>query len=147
MLFILRLTNGDCIVTAALDEQAARDSAMKLCREDAAEVVSVRPINRFAVQFSPTDEGSLELIRWEDATLDDILAGEYPLLEEAYRRANAEPFARLSDHDEPILAHLKTEYERNTKIIREGLRLERGRFIHDRVPAASTGSKKAGAHT
>jgi len=40
---------------------------------------------------------------WDDATLDDILESEYPQLNEAYRRANAEPFLKASDPKEPVL--------------------------------------------
>jgi hypothetical protein len=128
MLYILRLANGDSVVAMAADESAAREMAKRLSQEAAAEVVAMRPLDGFAVQFSPTEDGSLQVAHWDDATLDNILASEYPCLSEAYHRANAEPFQKASDSEEPILSHLKSEQERNTEIIRGGLRLELERF-------------------
>jgi len=148
MLFILRLTNGDCVITMAADEQGARAAATKLSANDRTQVASVRPFGRLAVQFSPTEDGSLEVTRWDDATLDDILKSEYPLLNEAFRRANAEPFARATDPEEPILSHLRAAHQRNTEIIRQGLQLERERFSKETVPVKrSTKSKTSPAHT
>ncbi len=128
MLYILRLTNGDCVAAMAADERSARETAMKLRLEESAEVATVRRLDRFAVQFSPTEDGSLEVAHWDDAVLDGILASEYPLLYEAYRRANAEPLFQASNPEEPILSDLEVAYERNTGIIRQGLRLEQRRF-------------------
>jgi hypothetical protein len=142
MMFILRLTNGDCVVTMAADERSARETARRLNRseDDAAEVASVRRLDSFAVQFSPTEDGSLAVAHWYDATLDSILASEYPVLNEAYRRANAEPFLPTANPQEPALSQLKTAHNQNTEIIREGLRLERQRFSQAEV---STRSKTA----
>lgn len=142
MLFILRLTNGDSVVTTALNERDARENALKLGLENSTEIATVRPLAGFSMQLSPTDEGSLEVVHWEDCTLDDILASEYPLLEEAYRRANTEPFSKLADRDEPILAHLKAANERNKEIIREGLRLELERFSQQKVTVRSSARSK-----
>ncbi len=129
MLFILRLTNGDCIVATAADEPCARETAAKLNQDEAAAVASVRRLDTFAIRFSPTEEGSLDVAQWEDATLDSILASEYPLLNEAYRRANAMPFLQTANPQEPIFSQLKAAHERNTEIIRHGLQLERQRLL------------------
>jgi len=133
MLYILRLSNGNCVVTLADDELSARQSAEKFGREHTAEVVSVRRLDSFAVQLSPTDDGSLELAEWEDSTLDEILASEYPRLKEAYRRANAEPFSKpahsaASNSAASSLEALRNWHEANAGIIREGLQFERDRF-------------------
>ena len=136
MLYILRLTDGDCIVVLAPDEQTARQAAAKLNTDEATNVATVRPLDNFGLRFSPTEDGSLEASHWDDATLDGILASEYPALNEAYRRANAAPFAK-APAAEPILPHLKSEFERNMEIIREGLDLERRRFN----PSVRTKSK------
>lgn len=144
MLYILRLANGDCIVATAADERSAVETAKRLSQDAAAEVVAVRPLDGFAVQFSPTEDGSLEVAHWDDSTLDSILASEYPCLNEAYRRANAEPFLKPSDSEEAILSHLKSEHERNTEIIREGLRLELERFSRQQVSSKLDGDRSSG---
>lgn len=86
MLYVLRLSGGDCIVTAAEDERSALACTLKLA--DGETVMSIRPLSGFTVRFSPTDSGSLEVSSWDDFSLDDILAKEYPILNEAFRRAN-----------------------------------------------------------
>jgi len=142
MLYILRLTNGDCVLALAADEPDARQTAIKLTQDEGSEVRTVRHLEHFAVQFSPTDEGTLEVARWEDATLDGILASDYPLLYEAYCRANAEPLLKASCQEEKTMAHLQDAYDRNAEIIREGLRGERQRFGAN---AASEPSQKTKA--
>lgn len=132
MLFVLRLTNGDCVVAEEADEFAARQTANRLSSNET-QVASVRRLGRFAMQFSPTEDASLEVAHWDDAVLDDILAHEYPLLDEAYRHANAVPFAMASDPEEPILSDLKAAYEQNTEIIRQGLYRELRRLSQQNV--------------
>ncbi len=142
MLYILRLTNGECIVVLADDEMSARAITARFTSNEGAAVASVRRLEGFAVQFSPTDEGSLAVSDWDDTTLDDILTCEYPLLNEAYRRANAEPFLQSPNRHEPIFSQLRAAHERNTEIIREGLRQERQRSgqgdVSTRSKAAAT---------
>src|SRR5208282_4376175 len=140
MLYVLRLTNGDSVVVLAADERSARKIATTLNPDEAAEVDSVRRLDSFALQLSPNEEGTLEVAHWHDATLDNILVNEYPLLNDAYRRANAEPFLQAPNPHDPPLSQLKAAHERNKDIIRQGLRLERQRSSH---PEVSTKSKAA----
>jgi hypothetical protein len=140
MLYILRLTDGDCIVALASDEQSAGQAAAKLYPQHTQDIISVRPLDSFAVRFSPTEDGSLEVTHWDDATLDSILANEYPLLNEACQRANAEPFLPAANLAEPVLSQLKDAYERNTDIIREGLQQELQRYAQ---PDATVKTKAA----
>jgi hypothetical protein len=128
MLYILRLTDGDCVVTLASDEQGAREAAQKLTYDEATTVASVRPLDNFSVRFCPTEDGSLQAEEWSGCALDGILAAEYPLLYGAYCKANAIPFTQRAESDEPILMHLEAEFERNTEMIRSSLVLERQRF-------------------
>ncbi len=137
MLYLLRLTNGDCVIATAADERSARQAAMSLSLDEVAEVATVRPLSSLGIRFSPTEEGSLEVAHWDDATLDGILANEYPLLYQAYHRANAGPFMKAAVSGEPMLAEFHAAYERNTEIIREGLRRERQRFNQE-VAAGQT---------
>jgi hypothetical protein len=139
MIYILRLTNGDCVVAMAADESDARRVAMRITTlEGVPEVASVRKLDAFGVRFSPTEDGSLQVTHWDDATLDSILANEYPLLNEACQRANAEPFLPAANLAEPVLSQLKDAYERNTDIIREGLQQELQRYAHPDAAAVKT---------
>jgi hypothetical protein len=124
MLYVLRLSSGDCIVAAATDERGARDLAGALGLEPGETVASVRPLSNFAVRFSPTDSASFEVSSWDDSTLDDILINEYPMLNQALRLANSVRFMPSTDSTRPLFEQFKEAYERNTEIIREGLRKE-----------------------
>jgi len=128
MLYVLRLTNGNCIVLLASDEPSARSRAQQMDFFEQAEVASVRQIENFAVQLSPTEDGSLEIVDWDEGALDSILVNEYPVLQEAYREANARPFAKAAP-DQPVIVRLNAEFERNTEAMRDALRIERQRFM------------------
>jgi hypothetical protein len=128
MLYVLRLSTGDCILVEAPDQSIARDFALGYRLEEGESVVSVRPLPRFAARFSPNDSASLDVNSWDDATLDDILAHEYPLLNEAYRQANSTPLMEAASVNRDTLNQLKDAHEKNLEIIRRGLRLELQRF-------------------
>ena len=128
MLYVLRLSTGDSIVAAAENESSARALASTLELEDGEEIVSVRALPKFAARLSPNNGGSLEVQLWDGSTLDDILAHEYPILNEALRSANSVRFMPPTTSDKPILNQLKQAYEQNTEIIRAGLQRERGRL-------------------
>lgn len=140
MIFVVRLTNGDCVVAMAADERGARESALKLCLDDGVEVASIRPLDSFAVQFTPTEDGSFEATHWDDATLQNILAHEYPLLHEAYQQANAESLMPAAQNiDKSSLPQLRAAYQRNLEKIREGL----GRELQRPVERLESQSKAA----
>ena len=133
MLYVIRLTKGDCIIAAGRDEQAVCDLAKRLAAEDGETVVSIREIGRFGVRLSPNDEGSLEIHSFDDSTLDDVLLNEYPALNDAFREANAVPLmpharSDQSPSDQSLIAQLKQAHEQNADTIRKGLRKERQRF-------------------
>lgn len=115
MLYVLRLSTGDCVVTAAEDEHMARSLAGSLDLAHGEEIASVRPLSRFALRLSPTDAGSLDVNSWDDSTLDDMLAHEYPILNEALRSANSSRFIPRSASDKPVLDQLKQAYETSRK--------------------------------
>lgn len=139
MVYVLRLSSGDCVLADAPNERIARDLADTLGLEQDETVVEIRALPRFAVRLSPTDSGSLEVNSWDDSTLDDILTHEYPLLEEAFRRANSMRFMPAPTPTRAVLEQLKESYEQNTEIIRKGLRQELERY---RSPVLS--NRKAG---
>jgi hypothetical protein len=128
MLYVLRLSTGDCIITEAQDETCAHDFAVAYGLDDGESVVSVRPLSRFAARFSPNDSASFDVTSWDDPTLDNILACEYPLLNESFRQANSVPLMNAATAGRDILNQLKESHEQNLEIIRKGLRIELQRF-------------------
>ena len=140
MLYILRLSSGDCVLALAADEHGARQAALRLNSDSNSSIVSVRPLDDLAVQFSPTEDGSLDVTRWGDATLNGILANEYPLIEQAFRRAKAQSFQRPTSSRPASLEDLKAWHELNTQIIRKGLELERNKF--DQKPSNEKQTQK-----
>lgn len=128
MLYVLRLSSGDCIVAAAEDESGARALAGILGLQAEETIVAVRVLSGFAVRLSPTDNGTLEVDSWDDATLDDLLAHEYPLLNQALHEANSVRFMSAPDPTKPVLDQLRQAHAQNVKIIREGLQRERARL-------------------
>jgi len=141
MLYVLRLSTGDCVVAAAEDESSPSSLATSFGLQDGEEIVSVRPLPGFAVRFSPTDSGSLEVNAWDDSTLDDILVHEYPMLNEALQAANSVRFMPPATPDSPILEQLKQAHERNAEIIRAGLERELARLGSASVPETLDGGK------
>ncbi len=146
MLYILRLTTGNCIVVLASDEQNARRSASQCDSLHGESIVSIRALDEFEVKLSPTEDGSLEVAGWNDGVLNSILENEYPLLYDGYRRANAQPFA-ARDPQTPPMQHLCAEFERNTEIIREALIQECGRFAKGRSSPKEQRFTKGKQHT
>jgi hypothetical protein len=127
MLFILRLTNGNCVILLASDEQNAQQSLEQMGCEEGVNVVSIRALDHFGVHLSPTEDGSLQILSWDDSALDSILEMEYPFLQRAFQEANSRSFGQ-ADADEPSIVRLNAEFERNTEIMRRALRVERERF-------------------
>src|ERR1700722_17710033 len=113
MLYILRLTDGNCLVVLAANEHAARQIAGRMNGDSAADVVSVRRLQDFAVLLCPTEDGSLDVSQWDDTTLDNILATEYPSLNEAYRAANSQRFEKPPGAPPSNLGALNTWHEKN----------------------------------
>jgi len=138
MLYVLRLSTGDCIVAAADDESSARELAAGSGLQADEIIVTVPALSRLAVRLSPSDNGTLELDSWDDATLDDFLAHEYPLLNEALHRANSVRFMSPPDPNTSLLGQIREAHAQNVEIIREGLQRERARLS----PASMTEKRK-----
>jgi hypothetical protein len=132
MLYILRLTNGNCLVVLAANEPAARRIAGKVTLDSAGDVVTVRRLQDFAVLLCPTQDGSLDVSQWDDTTLDNVLATEYPSLNEAYRAANSQCFEKPSGAPASNLEALNSWHEKNLGIIRQGIEIERKKFNANR---------------
>ena len=127
MLYIVRMTSGDCVVVMAEDERGAGQIALQLRMDQNAEVAAIRQLDRFAVQLSPREDGSFEISHWDGETFAGILANEYPLLNEAYKRANAQPLMPERSPETSALSQLGAGYEKNNEIIRDGVRRELGK--------------------
>jgi hypothetical protein len=136
MVYVLRLANGDCIITSARDDREAREIARQIGREPGDEIVSTRRLPQFCVRLSPAESGSLDINSWEDATLDNLLANEYPVLNEALHTANRVKFMAAPESGRPLIAQLREAYEKNTEIIREGIREEQQRLMPAQPVAA-----------
>ncbi len=135
MLYVLRLTSGSCIILSAVDEHSARCKATQVDESAGERIVSLRPLDDLELKLAPTEDGGLEIAAWNDSVLHSILGNEYPLLLEAYQRANAQPFLAWKAGT-AVMEHLRTEFERNTEIIREALALETTRLArHERTGA------------
>ena len=127
MVYVLRLANGDSIITSARDDRDAMESACHLGLEAGDQVVGVRRLPHLCVRLTPADSGTLEVNCWDDATLDDILVHEYPHLNEAIHAANRVKFLPNPEPGRPVFEQLHEAYEKNTEIIREGIRQEQQR--------------------
>lgn len=136
MIFLLRLASGDCVVTSARNEAEAREQSA-LIREPGDEILSVREIPKLALRLTPSEAGTLDVERWDDATLDDILRHEYPILNEAIQNANRMSFLPSPDPSRPILEQLRVAYQENTEVIREGIRQEQQRAVPVRASKAA----------
>jgi hypothetical protein len=140
MLYVLRLSSGDCMVAASEDERSARELAGRMGLQEGETIASIRPLSRFGVRFSPTDSGSLDVNSWDDSTLDDILIHEYPILNEALQKANAMRFVPTPNREKPVLDQLRDAHEKNSEIIRKGLRQEVERLTSE--PAKQKAARK-----
>jgi|SRR5271166_163043 len=138
MLYVLRLSSGDCIVTSAADEVSARALNGTLKLEDGETIASARALSSFSVRFSPTDDASLEVNSWDDPGLNDILVNEYPLLNKAFHLANSVRFMPPPNSTKPLVEQLRDAHEQNSEILRKALRLELERLNSEQVLKQST---------
>src|SRR5215469_75477 len=142
MLFVLRLSTGDSIITVAQDEESARVRTGTLKLEEGEFVAGVRPLSSFAVRVSPSEHGDLEVHSWDAATLEDILINEYPLFNEALHAANAVRFMPSPDANRPLTEQLREAHEQNAEILRKGIQEEGTRLNPDsRLARQKTASK------
>jgi len=85
-LFILRMKNGDCLITSADDERSAVEIGKKMGLQS--ELASVRPLSHFVAQFTLTTTGQLRSTHFDSQTISE-LGVEYPILEAARASSNA----------------------------------------------------------
>ena len=84
-LFILRMKNGDCLITSADDERSAVEIGTRMGVQS--ELASVRPLTHFVAQFTLTKTGQLRSTLF-DAQTKSELGVEYPILKAARASSN-----------------------------------------------------------
>ena len=133
-IYVLRLRDGNCVVTDASNEAHARKNAEPL---GASEVVTVRELDAFVAQFVLSDEGELTATLLDKGTVADLHHHEYPML----GTANAQSYADFgaSEKDSKTEAvrfgsiarrHSQQWDERDQQIVRYAVEQERTRFAN-----------------
>ena len=122
-LFILRMKNGDCLITSANDERSAVEIGRRMGLQS--ELASVRPLAHFAAQFTLTTTGRLRSTLFDSQTMSE-LGVEYPILEAARASSNF-VVGTKGNTSEP--AHPLQEWEQQDKdLIACAVRQERQRL-------------------
>jgi hypothetical protein len=132
--YALRLRDGNCIMVDAPTEGQARKSAESL---GPAEIVTVRELKAFIVQFVLTDEGEFLGTLREKTTVTDLHEHEYPLLGVANTQSYADFGASETDSrteavlfSEAARRHADRWDTRDKQIISYAVQQERSRFSH-----------------
>lgn len=142
MLFVLRLSTGDSIITVAQDEESARLQTGSLKLEEGEFIASVRPLASLAVRVSPSEHGDLEVHSWDATTLEDILINEYPVFNEALRAANSVRFMPPPDATRPLIEELREARQKNIELLRKGMQEEAKRLSPDSMLARQKTASK-----
>lgn len=133
-IYILRLRDGNCVVTSAANENHARNNLEPLA---VSEVVTVRELNAFVAQFVLNDSGELSATLLDRKTVADLHQHEYPML----AAANTQSYADFSTSEtdskteavrfsSPARRHAQGWDERDKQIVRYAVEQERLRFAH-----------------
>ena len=69
-LFILRMKNGDCLITSASDEPSAVEIGERMGLQS--ELASVRPLTHFVAQFTLTKTGQLRSTHFDPQTMSEL---------------------------------------------------------------------------
>jgi hypothetical protein len=133
-IFVLRLRDGNCIMTDAANEEQARISVKSLA---ASEVVTARELKTFVVQFALSDEGELAGSLRDQKTLADLHDHEYPMLGAANAQSYADFGASETDSKTDAVLfnssarrHAREWGARDKEIVRYAVEQERSRFAH-----------------
>jgi hypothetical protein len=133
-IYVLRLRDGNSIVTNASDEDHARKNVQPLA---ASEIVTVRELEAFVAQFVLNDNGELTATLLDKKTIADLHQHEYPMLGTANMQSYADFGASEGDSKtEAVLfsstarRHTKDWEERDQQIVRYAVEQERLRFAN-----------------
>ena len=87
-IYVLRLRDGNCIVSSAANPSEAAERAKPLA--GSTEVATIRQLESFTAQFSLSEEGELKSVLLHQETVSDLLRHEYPMLKAARNQAYGE---------------------------------------------------------
>jgi hypothetical protein len=133
-IYVLRLRDGNCVVTNAPNEEHARKNVEPLA---ASEVVTVRELDAFVAQFVLSDNGELTATLLDEATVADLHQHEYPMLGAANAQSYADFGASEADSKTEAVRfsstarrHAQEWDERDKEIVRYAVAQERLRFAN-----------------
>ena len=132
-LYVIRLRNGNCVVTAAEHEAEAGEKARGLGSNS--EIASIRELGAFAAHFVLSDAGELTATLLDTATRAELLQHEYPMLRAAEDHSFTD-FGRSQNQNSPtdnLYSRARVSHEaqwpkRDADIIRYAVKQERLRF-------------------
>jgi hypothetical protein len=133
-IYVLRLRDGNCIVTNAPNEERARKNVEPFA---ASEIVTVRELDTFVAEFVLNDNGELTATLLDKKTIADLHQHEYPML----GTANTQSYSDfgVSEGDSKTEAvrfsstarrHAEDWNERDKQIVRYAVEQERLRFAN-----------------
>ena len=133
-IYVLRLRDGNCIVTNAPNEERARKNAEPLA---ASEIVTVRELDAFVAEFVLNDSGELTATLLDKKTIADLHQHEYPMLGTANTQSYADFGASESDSNTEAVRfssiarrHTEDWDQRDKQIVRYAVEQERLRFAN-----------------
>jgi hypothetical protein len=132
--FVLRLRDGNCIVTDAENQAEATESAKSLA---ASEVATVRKLGSFSAEFCLTNEGELIAVILDKKTISDLYQHEYPMLQAAHSHSYQDFGSSETDNktDEVLFNSAASRYlrewdKRDKEITQCAVEEERARFAN-----------------
>jgi len=133
-IYVLRLRDGNCIVTNAPNEERARKNVEPLA---ASEVVTVRELDAFVAEFVLNDDGELIATLLDKKTIADLHHHEYPMLGTANTQSYADFGVSEGDSrteavrfNSTVRRHAQDWDERDKQIVRYAVEQERLRFAN-----------------
>jgi hypothetical protein len=133
-IFVLRLRDGNCIVTNAPTEESARKNAEPLA---AGEIVTVRELDAFVAEFVLNDNGELTATLLDKKTVADLHQHEYPMLGTANTQSYADFGESEGDSKSEAVRfsstarrHTSDWDKRDKQIVRYAVEQERLRFAN-----------------
>jgi hypothetical protein len=133
-IYVLRLRDGNCIVTHAPNEERAWKNVEPLA---ASEIVTVRELDAFVAEFVLNDKGELTATLLDKKTIGDLHQHEYPMLGTANMQSYADFGASEGDSKTDAVRfsstgrrHAEDWDERDKQIVRYAVEQERLRFAN-----------------
>jgi hypothetical protein len=133
-IYVLRLRDGNCIVTNASNEDHARKNVETIA---ASEIVTVRGLDTFVAEFVLNDNGELTATLLDKKTIADLHQHEYPMLGTANMQSYADFGASEGDSKTETVRfsstgrrHAEDWDERDKQIVRYAVEQERLRFAN-----------------